>query len=252
MLQFYIILVKTDSSDNAGSIARLMGNYDIKNLIFISPLWKDIEKVLYVAHTKSGIEIINKSKTFKTLNDAVEKLKLNSLIGFTRRAGKYREISGNYRSYFKDYFRNIYFRKTKIGLVFGSEEKGLDDEDIKSCSNLLYIPTSNISPSLNLSHAVGVVLNEVFYYLNKQKNNFSNLSLDVENIFKAASAVERKKFIKEIIQISKMKKLFIKNDEKTFIRLFERIFTSPIITKKDLNLLKRVLTRFIYADKIHK
>ena len=135
-------------------------------------------------------------------------------------------------------------------MVFGREESGLSDDEIKLCNNIVYIQTSNYSPSLNLSHAIGIVLNEIFFYQNRNSMKLSNLVLDVENNFIPTTIDERNLFYQEIVEISKRKKLFIKNDEETFKRMFERIFSSPIISKKDLELLKRLMVRFIFADKI--
>jgi len=249
MIDFYIILVENDSAENAGAAARLVGNYDLKNLVFISPVWNNIERVKFIAHTEKGMNIITSSKKFSNLKDAITKLNLNLLLGFTRRTGKRREISANYKDYFKDFFENNKNRNTKIGLIFGREESGLNDAEIKECSTLLYIPTSNNSPSLNLSHSIAIVLNELFYYFERTYKRFSNLALDIENIFKTSTTSDRDLFYREILDLSKKKRLFIKNDYQTFRRMFERIFTTPIISKKDLKLFKRLLERYIYADK---
>jgi tRNA/rRNA methyltransferase len=250
MIKFYIIIVGNDSEENSGSIARAMGNFGFNSLIFVSPVWNNLKKAEITAHTKIGIRIIQKSKKYETLDEVIKKLKLNLTLGFSRRAGKAREISANYRNYFKDFFEIQRFSKTRIGLVFGREESGLSEDEISLCNNIIYIPSTNDSPSLNLSHAVSIILNELFFHLNKNKSFFSNLVLDIEKIFTPSTVIDRENFYNEIIKISKRKKLFIKNDEVTFKRMFERIFSSPVISKKDLKLLKRLLVRFLYADKI--
>lgn len=43
---------------------------------------------------------------------------------------------------------------TQIGIVFGSEESGLSNREIKKCDIVSFIPLINPYPSLNLSHAV--------------------------------------------------------------------------------------------------
>jgi len=172
---------------------------------------------------------------------------------------------------------------------------------------LLYIPTNPDSPSLNLSQAVCVILNEIFYLKtityrdyflnqsekinisfniqinnkihkngNKDKNNDndikekdetkddnnisisndknlnnyknpSNLNFQVESIFKIADEIDKERFFKNIFEAAQKKKLFIRNDVEQFKRLFNRIFTSPFITKRDLNLLEKYLMRFLFA-----
>lgn len=47
-------------------------------------------------------------------------------------------------------------------LVFGREESGLSAEEVSACSHCCAIPAGELQPSLNLSHAVVVVLAQLF------------------------------------------------------------------------------------------
>lgn len=243
---FYIIIVNNEFPENIGFISRIMGNFNFKNLVLVNPLWNDFKKAEWIAYTKAGINVLKNSKKFLSLKESLDTLNLDLTIGFTRRAGKYREILTNYKDYFNNFFTRIIFNKLKIGLIFGRESSGLQDNETKLCSNLLYIPTSTKSPSLNLSHAVSIILNELFFYLSDKNNIKSNLVLDIEKIFQPSSINERDNFYKIIFNEIKSKKLSINDDIQTFKRMFERIFSSPVISKKDLELFKRLLLRFLY------
>jgi len=50
----------------------------------------------------------------------------------------------------------------KIGLLFGREDFGLLNPELMKCDMLIRIPSSEDYPILNLSHAVSVVLYELF------------------------------------------------------------------------------------------
>ena len=50
----------------------------------------------------------------------------------------------------------------KVALVFGREESGLTEAELSLCSHACSIPTGNLQPSLNLSHAVCVVLSQLW------------------------------------------------------------------------------------------
>lgn len=50
----------------------------------------------------------------------------------------------------------------KIALVFGNEETGLTREELKPCTHLCSIPTSEEMGSMNLSHAVAVVAARIY------------------------------------------------------------------------------------------
>ncbi len=43
-------------------------------------------------------------------------------------------------------------------LVFGREENGLSEDELRRCSHACALPTGRLQPSMNLSHAVAVAL----------------------------------------------------------------------------------------------
>lgn len=47
-------------------------------------------------------------------------------------------------------------------MVFGREESGLSEAELRLCSHSCAIPTGRIQGSMNLSHAVAVVLSRLF------------------------------------------------------------------------------------------
>jgi len=58
-----------------------------------------------------------------------------------------------------------------MAIIFGREDRGLTNSELLLANKTFYIPTSQNNPSLNLSHAVSIVL----YELNKSsKKNFNN------------------------------------------------------------------------------
>jgi tRNA/rRNA methyltransferase len=52
-------------------------------------------------------------------------------------------------------------QQNEIALVFGPEDTGLSNEDIRLCHMLVTIPTAEFK-SLNLSHAVMIICYEIF------------------------------------------------------------------------------------------
>ena len=65
---------------------------------------------------------------------------------------------------------NLLMRKIKdfknIAILFGPENSGLSNEDIRLANFLFTIPTDKLNKSLNLSHAVSIISYE-FFRLNK-------------------------------------------------------------------------------------
>ena len=64
------------------------------------------------------------------------------------------------------------FKKiNNLAIIFGREDRGLTNSELLLANKTFNIPTSKDNPSLNLSHAVSIVL----YELNKcSKKNFNN------------------------------------------------------------------------------
>lgn len=52
-------------------------------------------------------------------------------------------------------------RRSRIAILFGSEKRGLTNEHLMHCQNVLRIPTVNSLPSMNLGQAVAVVCYEL-------------------------------------------------------------------------------------------
>lgn len=90
-------------------------------------------------------------------------------IGFTRRTGANRFVQpclGDLLHSFPDAVPSLSSQPGRgsagtVALVFGREESGLTEDEMRLMSHLCAIPSGRVHPSLNLSHAVTVVLAEV-------------------------------------------------------------------------------------------
>jgi len=53
-------------------------------------------------------------------------------------------------------------RNNRVALVFGPEDRGLSNDELRLCHSVVNIPTSDDFRSLNLSHAVMILCYELF------------------------------------------------------------------------------------------
>src|SRR5262249_13191159 len=53
-------------------------------------------------------------------------------------------------------------QRHRVGIIFGREESGLTDEELRKCQTITTIPSAAAHPALNLSQAVMVLCYEVF------------------------------------------------------------------------------------------
>ena len=158
-MEFYIILVEPKYAGNAGSVARVMKNFGFSNLILVSPQFSldDEDCIKFAMH---AYDIIEKAKIYDDFDEVVKKM--DYVVGTS--AIESRDDKHHLRKAFtaKQFAKEIYKLDGKIGIAFGREDYGLLNEEIKKCDLLVKIPTSDEYPSLNLSHAVCIVLYELF------------------------------------------------------------------------------------------
>jgi tRNA/rRNA methyltransferase len=153
---FAIVLNRPRFPENIGSAARAARNMGISNLILVDPENPDKEKMLYLA-TRIGAELIESMKTYDTLREAVAEF--NYVVGTTARTGGIRRAIKLPRS-LAPYLARL-SEKNRIALVFGSEDRGLTNDEIRLCHAIVTIPTTEHS-SVNLAHAVIIICYEIF------------------------------------------------------------------------------------------
>jgi TrmH family RNA methyltransferase len=117
-----------------------------------------------------------------------------------------------------------------IVIVFGKESRGLTNEEIEFADLLLRIPSENTYPTLNLSHACGIILYEIY-------NKIHNVAIG-RGIKPVLLANKNDKqllynYIKKLTESFKIRPYTAKNVFFSFKNVFERAF----ISKKELNLI---------------
>ena len=142
------ILHKPQLSENIGSCARAIKNFDFNKLIVINP--KPIfpnDKIL--ATSVGAKDIINNSKIYDNLEKALSKIDIVIATSARFRNKNIKHIN-------LDDLNKINFKK-KIGFLFGSEASGLSNNEISYANYTLQIPTNNKFKSLNLSHSLIII-----------------------------------------------------------------------------------------------
>ena len=213
------ILHKPQLSENIGSCARAMKNFDFKRLILVNP--KPIfpnDKIL--ATSVGASNIINKSKVFNNLEEALGN---NDIVIAT--SARFR--NKNIKHINLDDLKKIDFKK-KVAFLFGSEASGLSNNEISYANYTLQIPTNPEFKSLNLSHSL-IIIAQIVSSIIKIKTKPFTKSKKV----KAASKKE----------IQLMTNLCIKNLEK--INFFKPKEKKPIMLEN----LRNIFYRMDLSDK---
>jgi TrmH family RNA methyltransferase len=150
-----VILVSTRNPLNIGAAARAMSNFGIRHLRVVNPY----QPAFREARSAVGAsDVLASAEQFKTVADAVADCTL--IVGTT--AVRHRNLHHPLRR-LEDGARLIRRRlgSSSVALLFGSEKRGLTNDDLSHCHWLLRIPTHDSNISMNLGQAVAVCLYEL-------------------------------------------------------------------------------------------
>ena len=160
-METIIVLSRAETSLNVGAVCRVMANTDIETLRIVGDknIYNEREVLTLALHARN---IWDKAQffppTIKGLKDATKDC--NAVFATTRRVGAKRKHQGFFPNSFIQFANKEKFEK--IAIVFGNERTGLTDEEIKTCSHSINIPSSEKYPSYNLSHAVLIIAYSLF------------------------------------------------------------------------------------------
>ena len=93
-------------------------------------------------------------------------------------------------------------RTGKVALLFGSEKRGLANQDMSYCHWLMRIPTTQQSPSMNLAQSVVVVLYELARTWNQTPATVESKTIPADPPAKMQSLLRLAELIHETLQCS--------------------------------------------------
>jgi tRNA/rRNA methyltransferase len=158
-----IVLVNTRNPLNIGAAARAMINFGFFDLRVVNPY----EASFREARSAVGAaEVLTAAREFSSVAEAVADC---SLVVGTTAAGR-RELHHPLRGL--DQAASLIRKQVRRGqaaILFGSEKRGLSNEDLSHCHWLLRIPTREEHGSMNLGQAVAVGLYELARQMTKPR-----------------------------------------------------------------------------------
>jgi len=138
-------------------------NFEFDSLYLVNPCKFDDECYARAMHAQ---KIIDNAKIFSSFDEAVKNL--DYLVATSSIESQREKRHLRNAVLLEDFADKIYDVEGKIGLVFGREDYGLFNDEIAQCDIMVKIPTSESYSSLNLSHAVCLVLYVLYV---KRKSN---------------------------------------------------------------------------------
>jgi len=151
-----IVLLRPRYPENIGAAARAMCNMGIDRLVIVDAQDYDLEKVLKLA-THAALKIVENIEFYSDLKTALSPF--NFVVGTTARLGGQRQVVCS-PAKLAEKLVGI-SAENRTAFLFGPEDRGLSNEDIRLCHVLVNIPTASFS-SLNLAQAVMILCYEIF------------------------------------------------------------------------------------------
>ncbi|MGA2755385.1 MAG: RNA methyltransferase [Terracidiphilus sp.] len=167
--QIQVVLVSPRNPLNIGAAARAMANFGFARLSVVAPYeahWREAKSAVGASN------LLQKAKCAERLADAVRDCTL--VVGTGSLEHRKPEQPVIPLPELAPRLRQEIERGGRVALVFGSEKRGLTQEDLAHCHLLAVIPTDLAQPSMNLGQAVAVCLYEIASRINETKPPAAN------------------------------------------------------------------------------
>jgi tRNA/rRNA methyltransferase len=149
-----VVLVRPKEDGNVGAVARVARNFGAERLTLVRPraaLGAEARR-----RAMDGLSLLTSARTVGSLAEAVADsdlvvgstdLVLGRSTAFLRRSVDPERLGSIVR-----------VTEGRIALVFGPEDNGLDRGELGACDLIVHVPARREFPTLNLSHAAGILL----------------------------------------------------------------------------------------------
>jgi len=225
-----VVLVEPKGPLNVGSVARLCANFEVHELRIISPKC-DLYSLEAKKMALKGQKYLDKCKIFNNLEQAIFDCDL--VLASCGRIDKSKE------SFFEspeDISKWITSKKhiNNLAIVFGREDRGLTNEELLMAHKIFNIPSSDNYPSLNLSHAVSIIL----YELNKSSKRDLHMDLTV---FDLASSKQINESFLEIEEMLIRVGYLLKHTSRAKISKFKKYILRANTSIHEMNILRGIV-----------
>jgi tRNA/rRNA methyltransferase len=150
-----VVLHEPQDLVNIAHVVRAMKNFGFRDLRLVQPREYDAYRVEGIAHQTQ--DVLARVQRYERLDEALADCV--HVVGFTARGRTAKRNLQRPREAAREILGES--QSGPVALLFGREDKGLSNEALDRCHRVVTIPTSPAYPSLNLGHAVVLMLYEL-------------------------------------------------------------------------------------------
>lgn len=151
-----VILVEPEEPGNVGFVTRVLANFGVPELRIVG--WDPREDMVAQIYSVRAHEILDNAGIYEDLPAALKGIE--AAWATSARAGRNHSVTRALVPL--EDIPDPTSREGKVALVFGRESSGLTNDELGCCEFAFTISTSEGYPSLNLSHAVAIVLHHLY------------------------------------------------------------------------------------------
>ena len=229
-LNLKVVLVEPSGPINVGSIARLCSNFDIDELRIVAPRC-DIFSLEVKKMALKGQKYIDNCKIFDSIGQSIFDCDL--VLASCGRIDLSNDIKCESPEEIATWISS-FEEINNVGILFGREDRGLSNSELLFAHKIFNIKTSHNYPSLNLSHAVSIIL----YELNKCSTNNLKKNLQVFNL--ASSKQIYESFI-ELEEMLLRTGYLLKHTSDAKISKFKKFILKANTSSHEINVLRGIV-----------
>ena len=237
-----IVLVETSHPGNIGAVARAMKNMLLESLYLVRP--KQFPDGQAMARSSGAIDVLNNAVVCGSLAEAIADCQLVIAASARRRSIPWPMISAP-EAALKLIQRG---QVAPVALVFGREDRGLNNEELDHCHFMVQLPANPEFSSLNLAAAVQVFSYEIRKTFLADKSlqvttdSAPAVAIDLNDVDRPASSNNLMNLFthleKTLIQVNFMPA----HRTRTLMRKLMRFFYKSQITEEEVSIFRGILS----------
>jgi len=223
-----IILVNPQMGENIGFVARAMGNFGFADLRLVNPRdgWPS---EVAESTAANAIEIIKQARVYDNFDQAVSDCQY--LYATSARLRDFNKECIDVKNLSED-ASALNIPVEKIGVVFGGERSGLNNDVVSCVNKIVSIPTNPANPSMNLAMSATLICYEL-----------SNFQIKAQRAQDVATHHEMTIMLKHIEEMMDQKNFYKvpEKKEKMLQNIRNIFFRIPNLTSNEVSTLIGIL-----------
>ncbi len=233
-----IVLMEPKFPENIGAAARIAWNMGLSRLIVVRNARPDYESMAKMA-THKAVHLIDNMEMHERLDQALAPF--SCVIGTTARRGRQRILERGPREIVEKIAPLL--PENQIAFLFGPEDRGLTNDDLRYCQMTSAIPTADFS-SLNLAQAIAIHCYEIFHGL-------IHLQKDIKPSPKLATTFELEGMFGHVEEALVKIDFLQKTNHNYWMNNIRQFLARTHLSSKDANIIRGICRQFLWhQDKV--